>query len=163
MIVTTRSFLAWSAAFFANSLFGPSINVLKVLFGLMLCLFPALLCFVGSFFIINLKWLIWKQLTYYKLGITFLFYYNCLLNYNEKRTKAPRASLLFISCQILIDEIHNLSMWCTWGGVYVPPNLGIPKLFPVSEWVAHNFPSQLILSVTPPPRCTTWTGYVIRL
>ena len=40
---------SYVAAFLANSLCGPSINVLNTLLGFMLCLFPALLCFVGSF------------------------------------------------------------------------------------------------------------------
>ncbi len=41
-------FATLCAAFFAKTLFGPSIKVEKVFAGLMLFLFPALLCFVGS-------------------------------------------------------------------------------------------------------------------
>ena len=41
-------FATLCAAFFAKTLFGPSIKVEKTFAGLILLLFPALLCFVGS-------------------------------------------------------------------------------------------------------------------
>ena len=51
----------WVAAFLANSLCGPSIKASKTLLGFILCLFPALLCLVGSFLLSSSDKMLWAE------------------------------------------------------------------------------------------------------